>query len=488
MDSTMIFDRNKLVVKLMWISLALGLVVDIMNKVPRGTVISLAVIGTFVGGGATFCTYRRVWEGQVKYIITVGLAVLSYLIISSNPHIGNYLLLYYCLAVVTLYHDFIPIILTGIVNLFFTNYFFIAFQDTMFSGLSTRHLISMNLYLVLITTVLAFQTRLGNKMKKSLEEQGERLKKDKNVLEKMFEKIRETTASLNAFNRSIISHVEAMGHISGEITTVASEIASGIQMQVQSVNDIKQSIAISSQEATALSETSTSMKILSGSTVDISNEGNNEVKTLQQQINDVGENINDTVVLMEQLNNQSQQIGSILDVINEIASQTNLLALNAAIEAARAGEHGRGFAVVADEIRKLAENSKHSTAEIVRILNELQNKAKQATEKVDTVLVSFHSSQTAAKNAEKIFGDIHDNTTQVLDKAEEMDEQIKNLQGGSEAIANEAYSISSTTEETSASVEEVTASIIEQNTRIERIIEEFRKLEELGQQLNQIVQ
>jgi methyl-accepting chemotaxis protein len=69
---------------------------------------------------------------------------------------------------------------------------------------------------------------------------------------------------------------------------------------------------------------------------------------------------------------QAQQIGEIIASVNEIAEQTNLLALNAAIEAARAGEHGRGFSVVAAEIKALAEQSKRATAQVRRILGDIQ--------------------------------------------------------------------------------------------------------------------
>ena len=77
---------------------------------------------------------------------------------------------------------------------------------------------------------------------------------------------------------------------------------------------------------------------------------------------------------MADLSLQSREINSITETMNEIADQTNLLALNASIEAARAGEAGRGFAVVAEEIRKLAVGSMNASAQITKIIGNIQIK------------------------------------------------------------------------------------------------------------------
>ncbi|MBX9930942.1 MAG: PAS domain S-box protein [Methylobacterium sp.] len=72
------------------------------------------------------------------------------------------------------------------------------------------------------------------------------------------------------------------------------------------------------------------------------------------------------------LRDAAQSMGSVVQLITDIAQQINLLALNATIEAARAGAAGRGFAVVATEVKELASQTTAATAKIASEIADMQ--------------------------------------------------------------------------------------------------------------------
>ncbi len=127
----------------------------------------------------------------------------------------------------------------------------------------------------------------------------------------------------------------------------------------------------------------------------------------------MAESVRATAGHIQELGAQSVQINSILGVISDIASQTNLLALNAAIEAARAGEQGRGFAVVADEVRKLAERTTQSTAEISAMVDRIRNGTQRAVEGMESGLLQVGHSVELSHQAREAFNRMNASSLEV---------------------------------------------------------------------------
>ncbi|CAI8772809.1 Biofilm dispersion protein BdlA [Pseudomonas sp. IT-P258] len=129
---------------------------------------------------------------------------------------------------------------------------------------------------------------------------------------------------------------------------------------------------------------------------------------------------------IEALNEQSLVIGTIVKTISGIAEQTNLLALNAAIEAARAGEQGRGFAVVADEVRQLASRTSQATDEIVLVVRQNQDMARNAVALMTDGKLQAEQGLALAAEAGAVIVEIQDGAQKVVNAVGQFANQLTN--------------------------------------------------------------
>lgn len=272
----------------------------------------------------------------------------------------------------------------------------------------------------------------------------------KNILESS------NNVMLQSQNLSSIS--KEMATSSQELVKAMEQVAEGATSQSHDLQDIIYVVHSLNKNIENVYEQLKCVKAESDSTVDKANVGKKEMDNLIKSIEDIKRAFETVSNKVTTLTSSVNEINNITNVINAISDGTNLLALNAAIEAARAGEAGRGFAVVAEEIRKFAEESKKSTAEIIELINSIKNDTNEVI-KTSNDVEDFIKEQTNA------VGKTVESFTNILNSVENISPLLYKTYEGMDVIVKskdevlmKVEGVSSVVEENTAATEEITAS------------------------------
>jgi methyl-accepting chemotaxis protein len=278
----------------------------------------------------------------------------------------------------------------------------------------------------------------------------------------------EVGRTAKAFNALLLTLRGSLGEVSGsaaqvagaarELTSTAQQVASAAAAQSEASSSVAASVeemtvsinhvADRTREAQSLAATSSELALSSSKTIA---ETIGDIREISSVVRSAAGSIRD-------LETQSTAIGSVVQVIREVAEQTNLLALNAAIEAARAGEQGRGFAVVADEVRKLAERTAASTQQIATTIEAMRVGSQRAAEQVLAVESRVNASVTRADNADQAIRRIGEAAQRTTETVNEIADSIREQGLASNSIAGQIEHIAQMSEESSAAAEQTAAS------------------------------
>ena len=244
-----------------------------------------------------------------------------------------------------------------------------------------------------------------------------------------------------------------------ETQATAMHLAEAAEHQAQQITSASAAINEIAVSIDEVSKNSAESADVAQRSVQIAAKGAEVVRQTIQGMDSIRDQIQETSKRIKRLGESSQEIGSIVELINDISEQTNILALNAAIQAASAGEAGRGFAVVADEVQRLAERASNATKRIETLVQTIQADTNEAVSSMEQTTAEVVAGARLAEDAGLALGEIEKVSNDLADLIQNISEAARQQSAAATNISATMNVIQEITTQTSMGASQTAESI-----------------------------
>jgi len=235
------------------------------------------------------------------------------------------------------------------------------------------------------------------------------------------EHFQRSNEQVNETSASVMNHSET-------IASAAEQTSAGISVITENSDNMSGAVTSIAAALEEMSATASSIELRSNETASTADKAKTYANAVQDSV--------------KNLQSVAKSIGSIITLIEDIASQTNLLALNATIEAAGAGDAGKGFTVVANEVKALSRETSRSTTQIRDQIQQMQTIVEKVIQQtqgiagvIGSVTASAQSSLVAVREQRLALGEVNQSLAHTSSSATEIHKGLKEISIGASSTA-----------------------------------------------------